>query len=40
MKSGRFSSTDDVVRFALQTLDELRVDDIEELDDQTQAALS
>jgi putative addiction module CopG family antidote len=40
LKSGRFSSADDVVRFALQTLDELRGDDIEDLDEQTQAALS
>jgi len=40
MKRGRFGSHDEVVRTALQTLDELRGEPIEDLDKETQAALN
>ncbi len=39
MKRGGFSSHDEVVQTALQTLDELRGEPIENLDAETQAAL-
>jgi Arc/MetJ-type ribon-helix-helix transcriptional regulator len=39
MKKGRFTSPDDAVRTALLTLDQVRGEDIEDMDEQTQAAL-
>ena len=40
METGHFASADDALRVALETLDQLRGEDIEELDEQTQAALA
>jgi Arc/MetJ-type ribon-helix-helix transcriptional regulator len=39
MKKGRFANPDDAVRTALLTLDQVRGEDIEEMDEQTRAAL-
>src|SRR3954451_13538216 len=39
MKQGRFSSHDEALQAALQTLDEIQGEPIEGLDDETQAAL-
>jgi Arc/MetJ-type ribon-helix-helix transcriptional regulator len=39
MKKGHFASPDDAVRTALQTLDQVRGEDYENLDEQTRAAI-
>ncbi len=39
LKKGNFSSADQAVRFALEALDQVRGDDIEDLDRETQAAI-
>ena len=39
MKKGSFSTPDDALRLALETLDQVRGEDVEDLDSETQAAL-
>jgi len=39
MKSGRFSNADELVRAALQTMDEFRGEDYEDLDPRTRSAI-